>query len=82
MSVRVWFPILVLLALLAAAIAVAIRVWQELDGVAISTHGWIAMALGAVGTVLVGAGLMTLVFFSSRRGSDERANRPDDRGDR
>jgi NADH:ubiquinone oxidoreductase subunit 5 (subunit L)/multisubunit Na+/H+ antiporter MnhA subunit len=53
-------------------------VWDELGDVEMSHHGWIALILGAVLTFLVGAGLMTLVFISSRRGYDDRANRPDD----
>lgn len=68
----------VLLGLLATSILVAYWVWQELGQVDISWHGWLALALGAGATFLVGAGLMALVFFSSRRGYDERANRPGD----
>jgi hypothetical protein len=30
-------------------------------------------------TFALGAGLMALVFFSNRRGFDDRAHRPDDR---
>ena len=78
MILRAWLPILFLLAMLAASSAVAFWVWRELEGVAIGMHGWIAMALGAGGTFLLGAGLMALVFFSSRHGYDERANRPGD----
>ena len=40
-------------------------------------HGWIALGLGAVLTFLVGAGLMALMFFSERRGYDERAHEAD-----
>ena len=35
------------------------------------THGWIALILGAAFSVIVGVGLMALVFYSSRRGYDE-----------
>ncbi len=75
---RAAFTITVLVVLLGASAAVAFWVWQELGDVKISGHGWLALSLGAGATFLVGAGLMTLVFFSSRRGFDERANRPDD----
>jgi hypothetical protein len=67
----------VLLGLLLASAAVAYWVWIELGDVAMGRHGWIALSLGAGATLLVGGGLMALVFFSSRRGYDERANRPD-----
>lgn len=68
----------VLLGLLALSAALGYWVWIELGDVEMSHHGWIALTLGTVFTFLVGAGLMALVFFSHRRGYDERANRPDD----
>jgi hypothetical protein len=63
-----------LLALLAATAGVAIWVWAEIGAVEIGLHGWIALGLGALLTSLLGAGLMALMFFSSRRGYDERAH--------
>jgi hypothetical protein len=75
---RGFFTIAVLIGLLAASSAVGLWGWRELDDVEMSRHGWIALALGASATFLLGAGLMALAFFSRRRGYDERANRPDD----
>ena len=69
--------IAVLLGLLAASAGVALWAWQELGEVEMSAHGLAALALGAVATFALGAGLMALVFFSNRRGYDERAYRPD-----
>jgi len=66
--------ITVLLALLGASTAVAIWVWFEIGEVAMSRHGLIALALGATATFVLGAGLMTLVFVSNRRGYDHRAH--------
>ena len=60
-----------LLGLLGFAAYAAWQVWSSLDGVVISTHGMIAMGAGIVLTILVGGGLMTLVFFSARRGYDD-----------
>jgi len=71
--------IAVLLGLLGASAAVAFWAWQEIGEVEMSTHGFVALALGALLTFALGAGLMALVFFSSRRGYDEQAHRPDDR---
>jgi NADH:ubiquinone oxidoreductase subunit 5 (subunit L)/multisubunit Na+/H+ antiporter MnhA subunit len=68
----------VLLGLLALSAVLGYWVWMELDEVEMSHHGWIALTLGVVMTFLVGAGLMALVFFSHRRGYDDRANRLDD----
>ncbi len=48
----------------------AIGAWNAMSGVKISLLGWIFMALGAAVTFLVGAGLMALVFYSSRHGMD------------
>ena len=44
---------------------------MALDGVPIPTEGYVALALGAGFSVVVGIGLMTLLFYSSRRGYDE-----------
>jgi hypothetical protein len=43
---------------------------------AVGGHGWAALVIGAVLTFAVGAGLMALVFFSSRRGYDEDDREP------
>ena len=48
----------------------AISAWQAMRGVAISTLGWVFMALGVTVSLLVGAGLMALVFYSSRHDMD------------
>ena len=73
-----WLTVLFLVGLLAATSGVAFWVWQEIGETDIGRHGLIALALGAGVTFLLGAGLMSLVFFSSRRGYDDRAHKPDD----
>jgi hypothetical protein len=65
-----WFAIVVLLGFLTAAVAYAVRAWTALDGVQISPAGWIFMGLGVLFTLLVGGGLMALVFYSSRNDFD------------
>jgi len=37
----------------------------------LGVHGWTAMVLGIVFTLVVGIGLMALMFYSSRHGYDE-----------
>ncbi|MGH6943070.1 MAG: hypothetical protein ACREH6_02465 [Geminicoccaceae bacterium] len=69
--------IIVLLGLLAAALGMAVWVWREIGEAEISWHGIIALVLGGLVTFALGAGLMTLVFISDRRGYDERAYRAD-----
>ena len=44
---------------------------MTVEGEPIPTDGYVAVALGAGLSVLVGIGLMTLLFFSSRRGYDD-----------
>jgi hypothetical protein len=39
--------------------------------------GWIALILGSLATIALGAGLMFLVFWSNRRGYDDTAAHPD-----
>jgi hypothetical protein len=51
--------------------------WQELGDVEIGTNGLIALGLGVVMTFALGAGLMALMFYSARRGYDERAHEAD-----
>ena len=62
--------ILILLGLLGWALWYAVMSWNALSGVRISTLGWVFMVLGVVVTFLVGAGLMALVFYSSRHDRD------------
>jgi hypothetical protein len=64
--------ILVLLGLLVAAGGTAWWGWHQLGDVAIGIHGWIALGLGAGFTLLLGGGLMWLVFYSNRHGYDDR----------
>lgn len=65
-----WIAIIVLAGFLAWATWYAVHAWNALSGVGISTAGWIFMGLGVVFTLLVGGGLMALVFYSSRKGKD------------
>ena len=45
----------------------------DTGGAALSWHGVAAMALGIGFTLIVGVGLMALVFYSHRHGYDDRA---------
>ena len=62
-----------LLALLGVSVGWAIWGWEQTAGTAMGFHGWLAMILGIVFTIVVGCGLMGLMFYSSRYGYDERA---------
>lgn len=63
--------IVVLGGILAASLAFLFKGW---DASSMSIHGWIALAAGSVLSLLVGGGLMALVFFSARQGYDDRVD--------
>ena len=63
--------ILILLGLLGWALWYGVASWNALAWVKISPLGWVFMILGVVVTFLVGAGLMALVFYSSRHNMDQ-----------
>jgi hypothetical protein len=61
--------------ILLAAVLLSVRGWFGMDA-QMTGHGWLAMGLGVVLSIIVGAGLMALVFFSSRRGYDDENHEP------
>jgi hypothetical protein len=66
-----------LMAILAEALWFAARAWFALEGPPMPAVGYVAMILGIVISLIVGCGLMALLFYSSRHGYDE-PYRPDD----
>jgi len=64
----------VLLALVLGAILVFVLfgLVSGWDASAMSVHGWIALGLGTFFSLALGGGLMTLVFYSARKGYDDR----------
>jgi cation transporter-like permease len=64
-----------LLAILAASVWFAVHGWMAIEGGAISVAGYVAMAAGVTFTLIVGVGLMSLVFYSHRHGYDDAADR-------
>lgn len=67
--------VVVLLGMLAATAMVGWWAWQEIGDVQIGIHGMIALIAGATATFLLGVGLMWLVYYSNRRGYDDRAGK-------
>lgn len=74
--------IAVLLPLLIGATAFSLWSWNAIGDTPIGVQGYIALGLGVIATLVIGGGLMWLVFYSARHGYDERAGRdpaqPDD----
>lgn len=62
-----------LLSLLLASVIFAFKLWFALNGVELSGHGWAAMGIGTVLTLVLGVGLMRLSFYSERSGKDDEA---------
>jgi hypothetical protein len=71
--------IVVLVALLIVTGYWAVSVWNATSDVAIDKHGWIPLILGTAFSLVIGCGLMALMFFSSRHGYDDAAD-PSGRG--
>jgi hypothetical protein len=61
------FAIVAVVAILAAAGAV---LWASSGNSDVTVEGEVALALGVIVTVLLGGGLMTVVFLSDRTGQD------------
>ena len=49
---------------------VAVYAWNSVD-VEMSIHGYIAMILGIIFSLVIGCGPMALMFYSSRHGYDD-----------
>lgn len=63
-----------LLVILILTVVWAVSVWTATGDTVMSKHGWIALGLGTFFSLLIGCGLMALMFFSSRSGHDEVAD--------
>jgi hypothetical protein len=71
--------IIPLLAILVAALWYAVGTSGTPDDTAIPFTGYLAMGLGILFSLVVGCGLMALLFYSNRHGYDDQTGLPDDR---
>jgi hypothetical protein len=69
--------VIALLGLLALSLWFAGTAWVRLGGDPIPLYGWFAIIGGVFFSLLVGGGLMALVFYSSRHGYDDDVQRHD-----
>lgn len=60
-----------LLALLVMSVWFAAAAWTRLGGEPIPLYGYFVIVGGVLFSLLVGGGLMALVFYSSRHGYDD-----------
>lgn len=65
-----WVAIAVMLGFLVWTSWYALHAWNALDGIGISLTGWVFIVIGILLTVGLGAGLMALIFYSSRHDMD------------
>lgn len=71
-----------LIAILAGLAALALAIWGVAvfwaeTGVTMTMHGWIAYALGGLGSLALSIGLFWLLFHSAREGHDD-LDRPEE----
>lgn len=66
-----YVSVIVLLALLVGVWVWAVSAWTS----NIPMSDWVALGFGAAFTLVVGCGLIALLFYSSRHGYDEEAFR-------
>jgi predicted transporter len=52
----------------------AVTAWNSVGDIEMSKHGWIALGLGTFFSLLIGCGLMALMFYSNRSGNDDAAD--------
>jgi uncharacterized membrane protein len=64
----------------ASATALLALAWSAIGGAELTMHGWIALTLGVVGTVLLAWLLMALAFKSDREGWDDQVDNRMDPG--
>jgi hypothetical protein len=73
--------VIALVAILGASGWYAARAWVEVSGPPMPMTGYVAMTLGVVFSLVVGCGLMALLFYSHRHGYDEAQGRGEPRDD-
>lgn len=74
MSLGTVAVVVFLLAVLAASLWYAARTWTAIQGPPMPAVGYVAMTLGVVFSLVVGIGLMALLFYSSRHGYDDQVS--------
>jgi hypothetical protein len=87
MERKTLFVVFALVLMLVAAVGFSLHVWTSVGadadagaGGTMNGNGVAALVIGGIGSLVLGGGLMALVFFSSRRGYDDAADlksRPD-----
>lgn len=64
----------VVIAAIAICVAFIVLTGSQLPSVAMGTHGWAALILGVLFSLIVGGGLSAILVIGRRRGFDEGAH--------
>ena len=70
--------VMVGLIILLSVIAVGVDAWWSLRDADMTVSGYAALALGILGTIALGVGLMALLFYSHRHGYDDAVSRSEE----
>ena len=71
LSIAGWITLVILAGFFFVSLWYAVKVWTAMSGVHMSGFGWTFLVMGIVLTIGLGAGLMALVFYSSRNNLDQ-----------
>lgn len=71
LSIAGWITLAILAGFFFVSLWYAVKVWTAMSGVHMSGFGWTFLVMGIVVTIGLGAGLMALVFYSSRNNMDQ-----------
>jgi hypothetical protein len=67
--------VIALIGILAGSVWFAAQGWTGIDGPGMPVAGYVAMGAGILLSLVVGVGLMALLFYSRRHGYDDAASR-------
>lgn len=74
LSTGAWVSIIFSTIFMLALIVISAKVWSYMPEGGMSGHGWAALALGVLLSVIIGGGLSAILIISRRRGYDEAAH--------
>jgi hypothetical protein len=79
MERKAYFLVATLVIFLVAAMGFSYYAWTSVgatstDGMTMNGNGVAALIIGGIGSLVLGGGLMALVFYSARRGYDDAAD--------
>ena len=71
---NILFLVIIVISALILITTCAINLWLQMSEITISYNGKIAIFIAAFFTILLGSGLMSLAYFSSKNGFDDQVD--------